>query len=206
MVTTLTQSPPFRIAHAGARGRPRHPLYPRACRCWKGIGCVNGAPSPNGRQIRALILIIGSYTISVSRHSGVYAGDHCPPGASDQAALIAHHPQSPGWDCRCKAWPACPPEPRAVPRAVEVDLKMEGTDAQFDRISINSAICHGQACVKGTPMPVHQIVRMMANGDSRTCFGSTPFCPARTSWLPSTTPPDWRRSRSLRLKSPTSDE
>jgi len=37
---------------------------------------------------------------------------------------------------------------------------------QFDRISINSAICHGQACVKGTRMPVHQIVRMLANGDT----------------------------------------
>jgi uncharacterized protein (DUF433 family) len=43
---------------------------------------------------------------------------------------------------------------------------MEGTDVQFDRISINSAICHGQACVKGTRMPVHQIVRMLANGDT----------------------------------------
>ena len=37
---------------------------------------------------------------------------------------------------------------------------------QFDRISINSGICHGQACVKGTRMPVHQIVRMLANGDT----------------------------------------
>ena len=35
---------------------------------------------------------------------------------------------------------------------------------QFDRISINANICHGQACVKGTRMPVHQIVRMLANG------------------------------------------
>ena len=37
---------------------------------------------------------------------------------------------------------------------------------QHDRISINPAICHGQACVKGTRLPVHQIVRMLANGDS----------------------------------------
>ena len=37
---------------------------------------------------------------------------------------------------------------------------------QFDRISITSTICHGQACVKGTRMPVHQIVRMLANGDT----------------------------------------
>jgi len=34
------------------------------------------------------------------------------------------------------------------------------------RISIDSQICHGQACIKGTRIPVHQIVRMMANGDS----------------------------------------
>jgi uncharacterized protein (DUF433 family) len=37
---------------------------------------------------------------------------------------------------------------------------------QFDRISIDPGICHGQACVKGTRMPVHQIVRMLANGDT----------------------------------------
>ena len=34
------------------------------------------------------------------------------------------------------------------------------------RISINPLICHGQACVKGTRIPVHQLVRMMANGDT----------------------------------------
>jgi uncharacterized protein (DUF433 family) len=36
----------------------------------------------------------------------------------------------------------------------------------FDRVSINPDICHGQACVKGTRIPVHQIVRMLANGDT----------------------------------------
>jgi uncharacterized protein (DUF433 family) len=36
----------------------------------------------------------------------------------------------------------------------------------FDRISINPNICHGQACVKGTRIPVHQVVRMLANGDT----------------------------------------
>ena len=36
----------------------------------------------------------------------------------------------------------------------------------FERISIDPAICHGQACIKGTRIPMHQIVRMMANGDS----------------------------------------
>ena len=34
------------------------------------------------------------------------------------------------------------------------------------RISIDPEICHGQACVKGTRIPVHQIVRMLANGDT----------------------------------------
>lgn len=42
----------------------------------------------------------------------------------------------------------------------------EATNVPFDRISIDSRICHGQACVKGTRIPVHQIVRMLANGDS----------------------------------------
>ena len=34
-----------------------------------------------------------------------------------------------------------------------------------DRISIKPNVCHGQACIKGTRIPVHQIVRMLANGD-----------------------------------------
>ena len=35
-----------------------------------------------------------------------------------------------------------------------------------ERISINPKICHGQACIAGTRIPVHQIVRMFAHGDS----------------------------------------
>jgi uncharacterized protein (DUF433 family) len=35
-----------------------------------------------------------------------------------------------------------------------------------DRISIHPRICHGQACVTGTRIPVHQVVRMFAHGDS----------------------------------------
>jgi uncharacterized protein (DUF433 family) len=35
-----------------------------------------------------------------------------------------------------------------------------------ERISIDPGICHGQACVRGTRIPVHQIVRMLANGDT----------------------------------------
>ena len=30
---------------------------------------------------------------------------------------------------------------------------------------INPRVCHGQACIKGTRIPVYQIVRMLANGD-----------------------------------------
>jgi len=35
-----------------------------------------------------------------------------------------------------------------------------------DRITIDPNICHGQACVKGTRIPVHQIIGMLANGDA----------------------------------------
>jgi uncharacterized protein (DUF433 family) len=36
----------------------------------------------------------------------------------------------------------------------------------FERISIDPKICHGQACIKGTRIPVHQIVGMLTNGDT----------------------------------------
>ena len=36
----------------------------------------------------------------------------------------------------------------------------------FDRISIDPTICHGQACIRGTRIPVPQIVRMLANNDT----------------------------------------
>ncbi len=36
----------------------------------------------------------------------------------------------------------------------------------YERISIDPKICHGQACIKGTRIPVHQIVHMLANGDT----------------------------------------
>jgi len=35
-----------------------------------------------------------------------------------------------------------------------------------ERISIDPGICHGQACIKGTRIPVYQIVQMLANGDT----------------------------------------
>ena len=36
----------------------------------------------------------------------------------------------------------------------------------FERISIDPKVCHGEACIKGTRIPVHQIIRMLANGDT----------------------------------------
>ena len=35
-----------------------------------------------------------------------------------------------------------------------------------DRIAIDPTVCHGQACIRGTRIAVHQIVRMLANGDT----------------------------------------
>lgn len=36
----------------------------------------------------------------------------------------------------------------------------------YNRISVDPNVCHGQACIKGTRIPVHQIVLMLANGDT----------------------------------------
>ena len=35
-----------------------------------------------------------------------------------------------------------------------------------ERISVDPNVCHGQACIRGTRIPVYQIVRMLANGDT----------------------------------------
>ena len=36
----------------------------------------------------------------------------------------------------------------------------------YHRISIDPEVCHGQACIRGTRIPVHQIIHMLANGDT----------------------------------------
>ncbi len=36
----------------------------------------------------------------------------------------------------------------------------------YERISIDPKVCHGQARIVGTRIPVHQIVGMLANGDT----------------------------------------
>jgi len=35
-----------------------------------------------------------------------------------------------------------------------------------ERVAIHPKVCHGQACIRGTRIPVHQVVRMFAHGDS----------------------------------------
>jgi uncharacterized protein (DUF433 family) len=35
-----------------------------------------------------------------------------------------------------------------------------------DRITIDPRVCRGQATIRGTRIPVHQVVRMLASGDS----------------------------------------
>ncbi len=34
------------------------------------------------------------------------------------------------------------------------------------QISVDPNICHGQACIRGTRIAVHQLIRMLANGDT----------------------------------------
>jgi uncharacterized protein (DUF433 family) len=35
-----------------------------------------------------------------------------------------------------------------------------------ERITIDPKVCHGQACIKGTRIPVYLVLRMLANGDT----------------------------------------
>ena len=50
------------------------------------------------------------------------------------------------------------------------DKISSGTDVlrcnMENRITIDPKICQGQACIKGTRIPVHQILRMLSNGDT----------------------------------------
>ncbi len=48
---------------------------------------------------------------------------------------------------------------------VELDIRQKDY-FMFERISIKPDICHGEACIKGTRITVHQIVNMLANGDT----------------------------------------
>lgn len=46
------------------------------------------------------------------------------------------------------------------------NLRLSEGKARYNRISINPNVCYGQACFKGIRIPAHEIVRMLANGDS----------------------------------------
>jgi uncharacterized protein (DUF433 family) len=41
-----------------------------------------------------------------------------------------------------------------------------GGNAMKSRISVDPNVCHGEACIKGTRIPVHLILRMLANGET----------------------------------------
>jgi uncharacterized protein (DUF433 family) len=44
-----------------------------------------------------------------------------------------------------------------------------------ERISIHPRVCHGQACIWGTRIPVHQSIRMFAHRDNfDTLLGAFP--------------------------------
>lgn len=43
---------------------------------------------------------------------------------------------------------------------------VRGVFQMFERISVRKDINHGQACVTGTRVPVYQVVRMLAAGDT----------------------------------------
>jgi len=45
-------------------------------------------------------------------------------------------------------------------------LQESEDEAMNSRISISPEICHGQACINGTRIPVYQLLRMLACGDS----------------------------------------
>ena len=48
----------------------------------------------------------------------------------------------------------------------EIELSPEQKQIIAERITIDPKVCHGQACIKGTRIPVHLILRMLANGDT----------------------------------------
>ena len=44
--------------------------------------------------------------------------------------------------------------------------KVGSAEQLFKRISVDPAICHGKACIKGTRIPVHIILDFLAEGES----------------------------------------
>ena len=44
--------------------------------------------------------------------------------------------------------------------------RQSGDESMSSRITIDPKVYHGQACIKGTRVPVYQIPRMLAHGDT----------------------------------------
>jgi len=48
---------------------------------------------------------------------------------------------------------------------IEMWLNTPKNEETNHRIAISPQVCHGQACIQGTRIPVYQILRMLACGD-----------------------------------------
>jgi len=57
-------------------------------------------------------------------------------------------------------------QPRGVPLISRPVRLQSGRKKMDRRITIDPKVCHGQACIKGTRIPVYQILRMLAHGDT----------------------------------------
>ena len=49
---------------------------------------------------------------------------------------------------------------------IEIWLHAQEDEEMNSRITVDPQVCHGQACIQGTRIPVYQILRMLACGDS----------------------------------------
>ena len=65
-----------------------------------------------------------------------------------------------------------------------------------DRISIHANVCHGQACIAGTRIPVQQVVRMIANGNGTDdLLQAFPSLAREDILRVSNTPPHWPKGK-----------
>ena len=62
-----------------------------------------------------------------------------------------------------------PVSPSSIDRAGKdrtLTIRYTGVIKMFDRITINSKILHGQPCIRGMRIPIHQILDLIAAGKS----------------------------------------
>jgi uncharacterized protein (DUF433 family) len=97
-----------------------------------------------------------------------------PPAHCDKPGRFRLHPKR-GWHAAYCIGPVCESLLPGWDVTYPVGASFSGLEPKRDlwhinfmnaRISINPKVCHGQACIAGTRIPVHQIVRMFAHGDS----------------------------------------